>query len=1076
MSEENNPENSKESSDDEIEIDFGDVAGRIKGLFGGKKKEKKEDNKENPKSEEVKVEKEIEKEEEKISVLSGQKEAVLDKEIAEEEKIVQLGKKEEKIEHEIEEEKENLESLKKEKKEIIRKEKKEKKPEKKKKAVESEEESDDEINIDFSKIKEKILGIFKKDKKEGKGKEKKAESKKAGGDEDEEISLDIRKTAQDIAHFSRKHAVLLLILIPVILSIWFRSYPISLPITDDWAENAVYNSIRSSISGEISRQYPNLPDRQKSELVEKQFIEMKKQNQAYLDQQIEATSQYFKTQMQDESGHTYMPDIDSYFWYHSANNFLKNGSFGDGYVDGVAWNFKRNGRFGKQVEPTIMDPLVMVIMYKFMHFFSSSTTLLSSSFLIPLFLITLSVIPAFFIGRKIAGNIGGLFAGIVLAVNHALLGRSAAGFTDTDAYNIFFPMFILWILIESFEAKDWKKKIALSALNGLLIGLYSRTWGGWWYVFYFGIAALLVNLVFVLGVQVYRKKKFEAKMLDNYDAKNTLAVFAVWFFSSVIFITLLRGFGFLVNSFFGPFHVIKLKEVAVTTIWPNVMTTVAEFNEIATSEIVNQMGGRLFFAIALAGIALMIYKKVRSQEKSMDIFMPALLVIWFIGTTYGFTKGIRFSILMVPAFAVAFGTGLGIAYNYIIRWSSKELNIKKSIGKPILILLFCLLFITPLRVANSVATQEIPHMNDAWYDSLIAIKNDNTSDGVITSWWDFGHWFIAIAEKRVTFDGADQGRRIHWVGKSLLTDDEDVNIGILRMLNCGQELPFDVLDSYINDGPKSIDLLNEIILKDRKTAKMILTYSGLDDMQAERVLNLTHCEDLLPQYYITSEDMIGKSGVWGHFGSWNFTRAAIYNDVHKKEYESAVSIMKEKYGLSEAAADTYYYEISQTNADQWVTGWPGYRSSLMGCTGKNNSLKCGDAVEVNLDSREAAISIQGAGKAVPYSLVYADQYNVKEKVFSNSTVQVSVVLIPYGTGYSVILADPAHADSMFTKLFFFRGHGLEHYELMSYKKSFSGNEIYVWKVDFEPHEPIVIDEFKENTTVSQEAAEQAVSE
>ena len=33
----------------------------------------------------------------------------------------------------------------------------------------------------------------------------------------------------------------------------------------------------------------------------------------------------------------------------------------------------------------------------------------------------------------------------------------------------------------------------------------------------------------------------------------------------------------------------------------------------------------------------------------------------------------------------------------------------------------------------------------------------------------------------------------------------------------------------------------------------------------------------------TSDDMVGKSGVWGHFGSWDFDRALIYNTLKKKE-------------------------------------------------------------------------------------------------------------------------------------------------------------------------------------------------
>ena len=37
-------------------------------------------------------------------------------------------------------------------------------------------------------------------------------------------------------------------------------------------------------------------------------------------------------------------------------------------------------------------------------------------------------------------------------------------------------------------------------------------------------------------------------------------------------------------------------------------------------------------------------------------------------------------------------------------------------------------------------------MNDAWYDTLSKIRNEAPQDIVITSWWDFGHWFKAVAD------------------------------------------------------------------------------------------------------------------------------------------------------------------------------------------------------------------------------------------------------------------------------------------------------------------------------------------
>ena len=45
-----------------------------------------------------------------------------------------------------------------------------------------------------------------------------------------------------------------------------------------------------------------------------------------------------------------------------------------------------------------------------------------------------------------------------------------------------------------------------------------------------------------------------------------------------------------------------MKEVGVKSIWPNVLTTVAEFNPISFENIINQMGGQLLFVLSIIGI------------------------------------------------------------------------------------------------------------------------------------------------------------------------------------------------------------------------------------------------------------------------------------------------------------------------------------------------------------------------------------------------------------------------------------------------------------------------------------------
>ena len=677
-----------------------------------------------------------------------------------------------------------------------------------------------------------------------------------------------------------------------------------------------------------------------------------------------------------------------------------------------------------------------------------------ASFITSIVIIALSIIPAFFIGKKIGGNIGGFFTAMVVAVNPALLSRTAGGVADTDPNNIFFPLLISWMFIESFESKNIKKTVIFASLAAFFIGVYSRAWSGWSFIINFIFLALFVSFLYNLIVNRKALKKGIMGFLKVKKVRDIFVIFFVILLLSVLFVALFRGgLESFVYGIKGPLRFAQIKDVATTTLWPNVFTTVAEFNEVDLSGIVGQMGGKYFFLIAAIGVLLTII--VKNKEGKRDITYASFLVIWFLSTLYSFTKGVRFAILMVPAVAIAFGLAIGISGNYISSWANKELHLSKKISKIIIVFVFFLLFIGQFRSADSIARNEMPMMTDAWYESLIGIK-DNTTDAIITSWWDFGHWFVSVSERRVTFDGADQGRRIYWVGRSLLTSDETHAIGILRMLNCGQEKAVDVLDNYTKDTIKSVDILNEIVLFDRGEAKKILLKNNLTSEQAEEVLTLTHCSDIIPQFYIASDDMVGKAAVWSHFGSWDFTRAKMWNTVHDKNDEESIRILVEEFNLSQEDADRIFYEIKTNDADRWITDWYSYRSDFSNCNVNSNIVRCGNGLIVDLNTKDAKFIVEEGKEAHPKSLVYATKDDVVEKEFKENTVPYSAALIPDGNSYKSVLMDPVLARSMFTRLYFFKGHGLKYFMLFSDSRSVIGQYIQVWKVSFEPNKPVVV--------------------
>lgn len=976
------------NDDDSIEIDLG----KITDVF--KRHKQKEDLKE-----------EIKETEEDIKNIDK-------KELSSEEK-----KDLKDVKEDLKEEKERIEVIDSEKKDIVKEEKAE----------------EERIEV----IHNKALDIHKKHPKEHISNAK------------EKVFSTFKNIRQN------KYAIpVLLIIVAIFFSTFFRMYPADLPIADTWARDGVYNSVQNQIKSEINREYPNLPDQNKQSMVEDRFAEYLEKNKDAIEQGISISADNLRSQMQythDGKEYTYLLAIDPYLWYGFGKNYLECGHTGCAQNEKGEYTTYRNGRFGID-NPMNYISYIGIAIHKVINIFGNYP-LMYAFFLIPVVLIGLSIIPAFFIGKRLGGNLGGFFASMIVAVNAALLGRTPAGFSDTDASNIIFPLFIMWFFIEAFYAKDFKKTTIYSLLGALSFFLYSKIWFTAHMTAIIG-GSIALYIIIRSAISLYNKNSVK----ETYQKLKFPAGKAILFFAIAMIGNTLASFNNLYNVFSMLISFATRKEVAISTIWPNVMTTVAEFNTVPLGQIVSQMGGALLFMFALLGIILSIIKK--DDEGKREILFALVMVLWFIATLYAFTKGMRFSILMVPAFAVAFGTGIGIVYEYLRDWLSKEIKVDKIIVSSVLGLLFLLMLVSPISKANNVALYEIPSYNDAWQDTLDNIKKDS-SDGIgyVTTWWDFGHWFAAN-DVRTTFDGGDQGIRIHWVGKSMYTDNETVSLGVLRMLNCGQEKPSHLMEEFFDgDSYKAVTVLNKIIVKNRDDAYNTLKEEGLLESQINEMLKYTHCSDLLPQYFIASEDMVGKAGVWAHFGSWDFRKAKMWNMVHNKNYDSGVKILTEQFDLSEEEADTYYYEITTTDGDQWITGWPGYMTGESGCQKEGNELLCVTnlrgqqiPIQISLDSMDAKLPVS-EGELRPNSIVYVSGDQIKEKTFSSGQkTGFSVILIPKGSEYSIVLSSPELADSIFTKMFYYKGHGLKHFVPFLEKRQYNGQNIYTYKIDWNSEE------------------------
>ncbi len=862
-------------------------------------------------------------------------------------------------------------------------------------------------------------------------------------------------------------SLFLLLLIPLFLSIYLRMYPYYLPLMDDFARKSVYYQIKNNILQEIEKVNPFLPEVEKQRIVNQQFEKLISSQKNEIEEQIKLQAKYLKSRLRkDDEGVTYLLAIDPYHYYLLAKNEIEKGFPGDEKFGNYSINLHMYG--GAPIKKRIIYKrsfvnlldLVVSRTYKLLRALGIKIGLMKLDFFMPIIFSALAVFPAFFLGKRLSNNIGGFFSSLVIAIHPFILTRTSGGFSDTDAFNILFPLLIVWLYIESIVSSENKKRILFSFLSGLSLGIYSLAWR-WGSIFIVIFASYFVYLFFLFLLYILKLIKLNkiVKKLNlniNKEIKWSTLSFSVFLLSSFVFISLFHDPHTFIAGISVVIKFTKLKAVAQTTIWPNVYTTVAELNEAKISEVIESLGGKMYFTLAILGLILSF--TLKREDKTFSIKQGLILLLWFLATVYATTKGVRFILLVVMPFSIALGVFIGLFIHHISYYFHKWFEINKHVIKGSLLVIFLLLFLlAPQGIfakAQNTAKNELPSMNDAWYNALTKIKNESEKNAIITSWWDFGHWFKAIADRQVTFDGASQNTPMaHWVGRILQTNNETEAMAILRMLDCGSNYAYELLDKELNNSLESVYIIKKIILMNKAKAISYLS-NYVNENLSKEIVKYTHCNP--PEaYIIASEDMIGKAGVWAHFGTWNFTKASMYKDTYKLPYNKAMRILKSKYKLNETEAEFIYNQIKTQNPNYWISGWPSYFGAEFKCEKKNETLRClkmvnkqqGLLILINLTNKEAYVN-KINNKSHPSSFVYFINGSLHKKTYSNPIFDYAVTLINRSNKYYVVVSDDLLADSMFTRWFFLNGQGVKYSSLFYETRDIFGNRIFIWKVNW----------------------------
>jgi dolichyl-diphosphooligosaccharide--protein glycosyltransferase len=923
-------------------------------------------------------------------------------------------------------------------------------------------------------------------------------------------------------NYSKTILIILLIVISMYSALHFRTYTYDLPVTENWAKSSVLNQYKSQIKQQVDAEFPNLPPANKESIVNQRANELYQEKKQEIDAFTKQLSKTYKQDFQDENNKTYLLALDPYYYYRRSANILETGSVCDEIVNDTCMDDHMVAPKGKPTKLHGLD-VIEVGIFKISRIFNPDTKLKDAIFIIPALIIMLGVIPAFFLVKKYAGLVGGFVAAMIVALHPYLIGRTPAGFVDTDAFGITMPLFIIWFIIEAFSSKKTSKKIIFSALAGFSTWLFNKTWGGGWYFAFDIIVAILIGMILYQIIKIFidHKSNYGKRIIKSRIVRSELLIVLIY----ILVVMLLIGVGTITKAFTAPLNAAQFQDASKSGNWPNVFTTVAELNAQDLSNITNALVSntgnlfQVFMILILLAIPLSLIKRydknswyylaitaiiifiisskkliqkispnfyiliilmifmggvilnlMKDKKDRASILLPAIATALLMGTLFASLRGIRFVLLGINTYAILLGLSIGILFLRLSRGLKKSIDLPEIVTKTIVVVIAISLLFTYVNAAHQTGLSEMPQMNDAWYQSLNKIDQEAAPNAIISSWWDFGHWFKAIADRPVTFDGASQNSPMaHWIGKSLATNKENLSIGILRMLDCGSNDAFDALNEEFNDTYKTVNLLDEIVQVDKTKAKKILEENNVKKSIIQKTLANTHCNP--PEaYYITSEDMVGKAGVWSHFGLWDFMKADLYNTGKKMNYAEFKDYAN-KYDLSEERITELYDQIkllqNEKQANTWISGWPGF-SKKVACFQENASVKCNINVQIGTQNNvnlvfekylfdlenETGTAIVGAyrgdsrvGETNMSLAKFVTDVGGKLKTYNfNEGIDFGIMNV----GNQGLLGSKELVDSVFAKLFYFDGAYTKHFDKFSDKSSSTtGDRILIWKIDWE---------------------------
>ncbi|MFH1888507.1 MAG: STT3 domain-containing protein [Candidatus Omnitrophota bacterium] len=827
----------------------------------------------------------------------------------------------------------------------------------------------------------------------------------------------------------------LFIFVPPLLvlaaNIYFRAFPIYFPQLKENARDIHYKSIEEKVSQDVHSKFAQFNPIAKDKLIKNRVAEYKKTDIKAINEQVDEGYRYLKGRFQDNSGQTYLMELDCWHWARYVSNVLRLGHPGDRVEK------------GKQIDIYMLAPLGSPLHWEHsLYYFSAFlykvfsvfkiVPLYTFLFYVPLFFCAVFIILLYVFAYRYGGHLAAITSCTVIGLSPIFLHRSCAGWFDKDILSLIFPLLVIWSYVTSAGAQNLKRKVFWVCVSTFWVGLFSYTWTHWWFVFAIIIIYEIIYIVVASLAHFYLKKD---NLVDLKEHIMSVVIFSV---SGILWVLVICGPDPIAELYKALLFAVTLNKPLIASIWPNVYSTVGELKNVGINEMADSVGSMQIFVISifsLLALSVIAIVKRRYFGTRRDIIF--ILAIWTAVMLFASTRGIRFVMFLSFSLGISLGLMISEIYRYFIR--------KNRLPAIALVLtVFVMLNVRVFERAYAAANNTYPLINDTWYKVLSLIGEKTPAGTIVNSWWDFGDWFKVIARRPVIFDGQSQHTpQAYWMAKAILSTDEDKAARILRMLNNGGNRAFEIINGYLKDPLQSVLLLESAIDNSPQKAQEALN-DLLPVPLTQNVMQLLY-NTPGKACFVVENTMISKMAAISYLGNWDFSKVYIAQNINKLEKEQIMERLREL-GRNIEDAQRYYQEIfliKPDNLDNWLSHKVVFHGEPASGRVEDGEVFFANGFIYNLKNK----TIRSSAGKVPYSLFVLQGSKFVEIAYPNANTKFSALVFKADNGYKCIFLDRELAKSMFVRLYFFNGLGLKHFSPLLDSEE-GGNYIRVFNINW----------------------------